>query len=147
MISEIKKWISDWLIIWWIIIFISWIWAWLTKLGVIPNWFYVDLLQPITWTSQFRKDWTHKDYRDFEKDTDLSEAMKSMNLRATWCPNIFCQKNDGYNDDRLEHYYRDKKNKDMILIPHVHHVGGSHCLYYDKLFLENKLTSAEETYG
>ncbi len=144
MILEIKKWIRDWLIIWWILVLIWWTWAWLTKCWIIPNRYYIELLQPNTWNDQFRKDWTHKDYRDFEKDRDLSEAMKSMNLRATWCPNIFCQKNDWKNDLRLEHYYRDKENKDMILIPNVHQVGGSTCLYYDKLFVEKKLASTEE---
>ena len=41
-----KKWLKIWLITWWSLLITWWAWAWLTKTGVIPNWFDVELLCP-----------------------------------------------------------------------------------------------------
>ena len=41
-----KKWLKIWLIVWWSVLVVWWAWAWLTKAGIIPNWFGIELLCP-----------------------------------------------------------------------------------------------------
>ena len=161
-----KKSLKIWLIVWWSLLIAWWAWAWLTKAWVIPNWFDIELLCPNTkiirrspfiiednydgykyikiddsgWYNQYRNEWTYKDYKDYKENTDLAEAMKAMKLRATSCPNIFCQQvADDWTYNNQKHYYRDSRNKEMILIPNVYYV--SDCTYYDRLFSKDELIS------
>lgn len=39
-----KKWLKIWLIVWWSILITWWVRAWLTKIGIIPNWFDIEAL-------------------------------------------------------------------------------------------------------
>ena len=39
-----KKWLKIWLIVWWSLLVAWWARAWLTKAGVIPNWFWIEAL-------------------------------------------------------------------------------------------------------
>lgn len=76
----------------------------------------------------------YKYYNDYY-DKDLSNAMKDMSLRSTFCPNIFCQQvADDWTYQNQKHYYRDSKNKKMVLIPNVYYV--SDCAYYDSVYWE-----------
>ena len=133
-----KKSLKIWLITWASLLVAWWARAGLTKKWVIPNWFEIEALCPNTkiflrnpfviendykldynwdWKNQFREDWTHKDYKDYENDLDLSQTLKSMGLRATWCPNIFCQQvADDWTYKNQKHYYWDSEKKEMILI-------------------------------
>ena len=72
-------------------------------------------------------------YAEDYNDSDLSSAMKSLWLRSTYCPNIFCQAvaDDGTYSNQ-KHYYRNQDNKTMTLIPNVYYV--SDCSYYDKKY-------------
>ena len=39
-----KKCLKIWLIVWWSLLVIWWTWAWLTKVWIIPNWFWFESL-------------------------------------------------------------------------------------------------------
>ncbi len=39
-----KKWLKIWLIFWWLVLVVWWALAWLTKAGIIPNWFGIEAL-------------------------------------------------------------------------------------------------------
>ena len=74
-------------------------------------------------------------YAEYYDDPDLSSAIKSMWLRSTYCPNIFCQNaNDDWKYENLKHYYWDSYNKEMVLIPDVYSVSSSMCNSYDKKY-------------
>ena len=82
--------------------------------------------------------WKRFYYADDYDNPPLSKAMKEMNLRATYCPYIFCQQaNDDWEFVNLKHYYWDEENEKMILLKNVYYV--SDCLYYDNLFLQGVL--------
>lgn len=77
-------------------------------------------------------------YADDYDNPPLSSVMKSMWLRATYCPYVFCQSaNDSWAYVNLKHYYWDEHNEKMILITGVYYV--SDCSYYDDLFKQGKL--------
>ena len=48
-----KKWLKIWFIIWASIIVAWWVWAWLTKIWTIPNWFNIDVLCPNVYEFNF----------------------------------------------------------------------------------------------
>ena len=72
-------------------------------------------------------------YAEDYDDPDLSSAIKSLWLRSTYCPNIFCQAvaDDGTYSNQ-KHYYWNQDSKKMILIPNVYYV--SDCDFYDKKY-------------
>jgi hypothetical protein len=81
--------------------------------------------------SEYRADGRFKDYKDFATiNPELSAKLKDMKLRATSCPNVYCQQvaDDGtYN--KQKHYYWNNDRKTMVLMPDVYYVYD--CADYD----------------
>ena len=62
-----KKWLKFWLIVWWSLFVIWWAWAWLTKAGVIPNWFDIEILCSCTdchWWSFYERELPQIDWKE-----------------------------------------------------------------------------------
>ena len=58
-----KKWLKIWLIVWASVLVAWWVWAWLTKAWVIPNWLWIDALcNCVDCKWQIFRDW-----KDFQK--------------------------------------------------------------------------------
>ena len=77
-------------------------------------------------TSYGKRFYFHNDYNN----PALSQAMEKMHLRSTYCPYIFCEReNENWEYSNLRHYYRDEEKEEMIILPGVTYV--SDCSYYD----------------
>ena len=57
-------------------------------------------------------------------ENPLEEAIKSMNLRETYCPGVYCEKETGFNSGRLIHYVWDKNDQKMVELKGVYHIGS-----------------------
>ena len=84
-------------------------------------------------------------YDSYLDNPRLSNAMKDMKLRSTYCPNIFCQQvgDDGTYSNQ-KHYYWDDEKWTMTLIPWVYHV--SDCAYYDRIYWNGNNNVVSEVY-
>ncbi len=80
-------------------------------------------------------------YDSYLDNPRLSNAMKDMKLRSTYCPNIFCQQvgDDGTYSNQ-KHYYWDDIEWTMTLIPWVYYI--SDCEYYDKIYWNGNSTTS-----
>ena len=47
-----------------------------------------------------------------------------MNLRETYCPGVYCEKETGFNSGRLIHYVWDKNDQKMVELKGVYHIGS-----------------------
>lgn len=83
-------------------------------------------------------------YDSYQDNPRLSNTMKDMKLRSTYCPNIFCQQvaDDGtYNNQK--HYYWNDSEWTMTLIPWVYYI--SDCAYYDRIYWnDDSFTKTED---
>ncbi len=79
-------------------------------------------------------------YDSYLDNPRLSNAMKEMKLRSTYCSNIFCQQvgDDGTYSNQ-KHYYWNDEEWTMTLIPWVYYI--SDCAYYDKIYGSNSSSS------